>query len=169
MERLYSRKADNQKERRLLYVSRKKKLFLQSWTKMFASKLDYEYYNHICSPFEWKANQAVPWSEQKERTDFSYGTFLRWDINPAMEFSSFILQTRYPNASHKYEGGDHWRVNVKGPSSVPVMKRDLRNGSYEFTFLPMLPGTYRIFMTLEYTLCAGLKDPPQDWFVRGKS
>ena len=42
------------------------------------------------------------------------------------------------------------------------------NGTYEVLFLPPVPGNYKIMMVLEYSLCDGYKEPPIDWFIKGK-
>ena len=64
-------------------------------------------------------------------------------------------------------GGDAWRVRVQGPADLVATVSDMENGTYEAKFLPMEPGTYSLQITLDYTLCHGLKNPPPDWFMRG--
>ena len=75
-----------------------------------------------------------------------------------------------PIGDFKHTGGDHWRVRIKGPSStsvVTVQTKDRSDGSYEFKFILHLSGTYEVLIWLEYTLCAGVKEPPPDWFKKG--
>ena len=38
---------------------------------------------------------------------------------------------------------------------------------FSFKFLTMISGPHRLKISLEYTLCDGIKEPPPDWFVRG--
>ena len=46
---------------------------------------------------------------------------------------------------------------------------DHRNGTYEVAFLLIEPGTYTLKAYLEHSLCDGLKDPPDNWFIVGKN
>lgn len=65
-------------------------------------------------------------------------------------------------------GGDAWRVYIRqGPSSLAPQVWDHGNGLYEVAFLAMEPGDYSAQITLDFTLCDGLRDPPADWFVKG--
>lgn len=65
-------------------------------------------------------------------------------------------------------GGDAWRVYIRqGPSSLAPQVWDHGNGLYEVVFLAMEPGDYSAQITLDFTLCDGLRDPPVDWFVKG--
>ena len=65
-------------------------------------------------------------------------------------------------------GGDAWRVYIRqGPSSLAPQVWDHGNGLYEVVFLAMEPGDYSAQITLDFTLCDGLRDPPVEWFVKG--
>ena len=142
--------------------------FSKSWDELVSRKYDFKRLEGDCyQRFTWTKSEAIPWHQHQNRTEYTKGYFNIWNINKADEFSSITLQTQYQNGSRKLYGGDHWRVRMKGPSSPHVIKTDLRNGSYEFKFLPVVPGSYQLFVWLEYTLCAGLKEPPSDWFIRG--
>ena len=142
--------------------------FSKYWAGFIGQRLDYAKYERVCGEdFAWKVDQALPWFELSNRTEFTKGYTIS-KLKPAGEFSSIVLVTEHIDSSLKHRGGDHWRVRVKGPSSLPVHKIDHDNGTYEFRFLPLIPGRYQAFIWLEYTLCGGLKEPPDDWFIRGK-
>jgi hypothetical protein len=96
-------------------------------------------------------------------------TFLSlWDIKPAGQFSRIAIQTVSLDGHNKAFGGDSWRVHIRGPSSVSPTVIDHDNGTYEVVFLPAIPGHYGVTMVLEYSLCDGYKEPPLNWFVKGK-
>lgn len=69
----------------------------------------------------------------------------------------------------KLIGGDSWRIKVMGRSSLMGSMYDLGNGTYEMALLLSEPGTYTAQLTLDYSLCHGLKNPPYDWFRKGKT
>lgn len=69
----------------------------------------------------------------------------------------------------KRYGGDSWRVMVRSdPATVAADIFDYNNGSYEALFLLMEPGLYTLDIKLDYTLCDGLRNPPVEWFHKGK-
>ncbi|XP_012555841.3 uncharacterized protein LOC100208485 [Hydra vulgaris] len=115
----------------------------------------------------WLQKDAIPWFNKYGRTDVETSYISIWEIQPAGQFSRVVLQTQYPNGSHKLFGGDFWRCFVRGKTSVPVATKDFLNGSYEFQFLLMESGNYTLSLSLEYTLCDGIKEPPSDWFIKG--
>ena len=41
------------------------------------------------------------------------------------------------------------------------------NSKNEVVFLVMEPGNYSAQITLDFTLCDGLRDPPEDWIIKG--
>ena len=45
---------------------------------------------------------------------------------------------------------------------------DLQNGSYDAIAFLRTPGYYEVKVILEYTQCNGIKDPPTEWYVKGK-
>ena len=57
---------------------------------------------------------------------------------------------------------------LRGPAAVHATVFDNNDGSYEAMALLVEPGKYSVQATLEYTLCDGLKDPPENWFRVGK-
>ena len=89
-------------------------------------------------------SSAIPWFQKVDRTCEKRSFISKWDIKPAGEFSTVILQTMFINNTQKKSGGDFWRVKVTGNSSVPVMKSDLGDGSYEFKFLTMVTGQHKL-------------------------
>ena len=97
----------------------------------------------------------------------SYISYL--DIKPAGEYSKLFLQCQNINGVPLTSGGDHWKTKFIGPSSPYVTVNDHANGSYEFLFRIIEPGTYMLYIYLEYTRCSGLRDPPAYWFAIGKS
>lgn len=90
------------------------------------------------------------------------------DIKPAGYFSKIVIQTVLRNKIKKKIGGDFFRAYISGPSSLTATVIDHNDGTYELLFLVMVPGRYKVQVILDYTQCEGIKDPPQDWFARGK-
>lgn len=140
--------------------------FITDWTEFVNSRTNFTRIHNGCN-MTWKKQNAIPWMKKLGRTCPDKSFISIWNINPAGEFSRVVLQTQYTNGSIKLYGGDYWRAYVRGSSSVPVLKTDLGNGSYEFKFFPLVSGSYRLDISLEYTLCDGIKEPPDDWFIKG--
>ena len=90
------------------------------------------------------------------------------DIRPAGQYSRFFIQSVAQDGTKRRTGGDSWRVHIRGSEDVPVTIMDQRNGIYEVFFLITEPGQYNAEIVLDYTLCDGMKDPPVDWFIKGK-
>ena len=68
----------------------------------------------------------------------------------------------------KRTGGDSWRVHIRqGPASLSPVVTDNDDGTYEVMFLVLEPGNYSAQVFLDYTLCDGFRDPPEDWFIKG--
>ena len=83
-------------------------------------------------------------------------------------FSRFFIQSVTSDGIYKNFGGDAWRVYIRqGPASLTPQVWDYDNGMYEVVFLVMEPGTYSAQITLDFTLCDGLREPPVDWFIKG--
>ena len=57
---------------------------------------------------------------------------------------------------------------MRGPSSPSTTVFDHQNGTYEVVFLIIEPGIYTVHAYLEHSLCDGLKEPPDNWFVIGE-
>ncbi|EDO46829.1 predicted protein, partial [Nematostella vectensis] len=63
--------------------------------------------------------------------------------------SRLAIQTVDIDGVRKLFGGDSWRVNIRGPSSVSPLVLDHLNGTYEILFLVKLPGIYTVQAVLE--------------------
>ena len=46
---------------------------------------------------------------------------------------------------------------------------DQDDGTYEVMFLALEPGNYSATVFLDYTLCEGYRDPPEDWYIKGSN
>ena len=90
------------------------------------------------------------------------------EVHPAGKFTRIFIHTRTENGTSKRIGGDHWRVYLKGPSHISATVFDHQNGTYEAMALVLEPGKYVVEATLDYSLCDGIKDPPEDWFRIGE-
>lgn len=83
-------------------------------------------------------------------------------------FSRFFIQSVTKDGFIKKIGGDAWRVYIRqGPASLAPQIWDLDNGQYEVVFLALESGDYSAQITLDFTLCDGLREPPIDWFIKG--
>ena len=104
----------------------------------------------------------------QNKTDPSKSFIPFMDIKPAGEFSRFSIQSQSYNGKPKTIGGDDWRVLIWGPSVLAPTVIDHGNGTYEVLFLILEPGTYFASIVLDYSLCDGMKNPPDYWFMIGK-
>eukprot|EP00795_Rhopilema_esculentum_P002928 gene2928-1170_t len=115
----------------------------------------------------------IEWGSTKrgwdERTDAGKSIVIAMDIRRTYEFSRVWIESRTSDNSAKKIGGDSWRVHLRGPSSPSATVFDHRNGTYEVAFLLIEPGTYTLKAYLEHSLCDGLKDPPDNWFIVGNA
>ena len=89
------------------------------------------------------------------------------DIQPSGYFSRISIQTRTASGQDKTIGGDFWRVFLIGPANVAATVFDHQNGTYEAIALLVETGTYNVRAYVDYSLCDGLRDPPEDWFRVG--
>ena len=101
-------------------------------------------------------------------TDTKKSKVTKMKIMPAGEHSKIQIQTYFRNGEPKNFGGDAIRVTLRGETTTAANVWDLGNGQYEAVVLLMSPGDYIVDVRLDYTMCAGLKDPPMEWFVNGK-
>jgi hypothetical protein len=147
-------------------VTIKKQTFEFHWCRMQKSRVDWKAIITPCSGNTRWGNIPSHWKKQPV-TDPLTSFLYMWDVNPAGEFSRFFIQSQTADGRPKLIGGDAWRVHLIGPAYIAPTVIDHRNGSYEVLFLPMEPGTYRVEITLDYSLCNGLRDPPFDWFIKG--
>ena len=90
------------------------------------------------------------------------------NIRPAGQFSSIFIDTYTKLGVRKNFGGDSWRVEIFGSAEVAPTVFDLQNGTYEALFLLIEPGKYTARITLDYSLCRGLIDMQDNWYILGK-
>lgn len=140
--------------------------FSRNWCRFQQARTDWK---NILKPCE---NHTV-WGEK--HFNISQGSSAKtsyislWDIRPVGSFSRFLIESRTAENEKKSIGGDSWRVHLRGPASIGPTVFDLNNGSYEVLFLVMEPGSYKVEIWLDYTLCNGLKDTPPFFFKSGKT
>ncbi len=79
-----------------------------------------------------------------------------------------FIETRTAKGERKKVGGDSWRVRLRGPSSPTTTIFDHQDGTYEVVFLLCEPGVYSLHAYLEHSLCEGLRDPPDNWYIIGE-
>ncbi|KAK3720927.1 hypothetical protein QZH41_014534, partial [Actinostola sp. cb2023] len=137
------------------------------------------YHNDWCVLQNWRINWEnmlkpcdgkISWQKRNVysdlRTDASKSYIKKMDLKPAGAFSRFWIQSIDVKGRPKLFGGDSWRVYVRqGPSSVAPIVLDNNNGIYEVVVLMMEPGSYKATIVLDYTLCDGLREPPDNWFI----
>jgi len=139
-----------------------------NWCRVRQERIDFTSKLETCNfNISWSSN---PNDEKRKQlsTDASKSFLFNFKINPAGEFSSFVIQSKTRDGKIKTIGGDFWRVFLRGQSTVVPTIFDLNNGQYEVIFLMADPGVYKIDIVLDYTLCDGYRDPPIDWFKQGK-
>ena len=90
-------------------------------------------------------------------------------VRPAGEHTRISIETYRSDGRPKIIGGDAIRVTFRGQTTVAANVWDLGNGRYDVLVLLMNPGVYLVDIKLDYTMCAGMKDPPTKWFVNGKA
>lgn len=139
--------------------------FEKNWCRERTLRTDWRTYTHSCPSYSRHWAYEI-WSDDfKTHPNLSFISGA--EINPAGHFSKIYIQSVTVLNRTKAFGGDAWRVRVQGPADLVATVSDMENGTYEAKFLPMEPGTYSLQITLDYTLCHGLKNPPPDWFMRG--
>lgn len=140
--------------------------FLTHWCRQRRSRLDWKAMLSPCrNKIEWHRNSS---KGKEHATDPTTSFISLWDIRPVGEYSRFSIQSQTREGRLKTQGGDSWRVLLKGPSSISPSVFDHGDGTYEVLFLAMEAGVYTANITLDFTLCNGFKDPPSDWFIVGK-
>ncbi|CAH3194372.1 unnamed protein product [Porites evermanni] len=139
--------------------------FLSDWCRLQRSRVDWEGLVSSCRrKMAWKDRELNP----TNRTDAKKSFISRLEIKPQGEFSRFFIQSVTSDGNLKRTGGDSWRVYIRrGPASLAPMVTDNDDGTYEVMFLALEPGNYSAQVFLDYTLCEGFRDPPEDWFIRG--
>ena len=141
--------------------------FRYNWLRMHLARTDWR---AILKPF---SNQMA-WGTLKSGWDkanrssarTSYISYMAFQ--PSGQFSRIFIETRTASGQKKTIGGDFWRVFFTGPANVSATVFDHQNGTYEAIALLMETGNYTVRAYLDYSLCDGLRDPPEDWFQVGK-
>ncbi|XP_057301004.1 uncharacterized protein LOC130635633 [Hydractinia symbiolongicarpus] len=111
----------------------------------------------------------VLWEERKQnkqypRTEFENTQYLILDDSRG---SVTINILTYANGERKHVGGDFWWMRISGNISMYSYITDNADGTYETQFQLPEPGRYEIELTLEFSQCDGLRDPPVWWFRDG--
>ncbi|XP_032237148.1 uncharacterized protein LOC5511879 isoform X2 [Nematostella vectensis] len=142
--------------------------FLRDWCRVRRARVDWEQVLKPCKGRTTWGAKHDRWDSSQE-TDPGASYILLWDIHPAGEFTRFSIQSQTTAGRPKTIGGDSWRVQINGPSSVAGTVFDHANGTYEVLLLVTVPGLYSVDAVLEYSLCNGYTDPPADWFIIGSA
>ena len=141
--------------------------FRNDWCRVRRAATDWELLRTTCEG-NTKFGVNLPGWGIENRTDPVKSFIPLIDIKPAGEFSRFSIQSQTSNGQPKTVGGDDWRVLIWGPSVLAPTVIDHGNGTYEVLFLILEPGTYSAVIVLDYSLCDGMKNPPDYWFMLGK-
>ena len=141
--------------------------FRNDWCRVRRVATDWELVGRICEG-NTKFGVDLPGWGIINKTDPAKSFIPSMDIKPAGEFSGFIIQSQTYTGQSKTVGGDDWRVLIWGPSVLAPTVIDHGNGTYEVLFLILEPGTYLVSVFLDYSLCDGMKNPPDYWFMLGK-
>ncbi|XP_065057947.1 uncharacterized protein LOC135685803 isoform X2 [Rhopilema esculentum] len=142
--------------------------FLNDWSSENEARYNWQ---SLLLPCERETvwQKTKEWWKKKNRTDPLKSFVSLWEIHPAGQFSRFFIQSQNSQGELKGRGGDGWRAHICGPACLNPSIRDFGNGTYEIKFLALESGKYRAKIYLDYTLCDGLKDPPEDWFIKGNA
>ena len=138
--------------------------FMSDWCRVRKARIDVE--THISS-----CKNRLDWEDRLDKsfqTDPSKSFISQLDVKPAGEFSHLTINTRTLNGSLKQIGGDTWRIFLRGPSTITPSVFDMGNGKYEVVFLVVEAGIYKLDITLDYSLCNGYRNPPDNWFIIGE-
>ena len=141
--------------------------FRKDWCRVRRVATNWELLKNTCEG-NTKFGVNLPGWGIKNRTDPAKSFIPLMDIKPAGEFSRFIIQSQSYTGQPKTIGGDDWRVLIWGPSAFAPTVIDHGNGTYEVLFLILEPGTYFASIVLDYSLCDGMKNPPDYWFMIGR-
>lgn len=139
-------------------------LFMKNWCRVRQARADIE---SVLGP----CRNRLKWTYERTgiRTNASTSFISGWELMPAGQFSRFFIQAVSSEGTLKTTGGDWWRVLIRSPvASLRPTVFDLGNGTYEVLFLVVEAGIYHVEITLDYTLCDGFRDPPENWFILGK-
>ena len=141
--------------------------FTEDWRRLNKARVDWQAVLNPCfGNIAWATRTSGFEKEMATSPELSY--IKDMSIRPAGEFSKILLRTRTTTGLDKNVGGDFWTVVFKGPSCVYATVFDHGDGTYEAMALLMEPGVYNVEIFLHYTLCDGLRDPPENWVRVGK-
>ncbi|XP_068682501.1 uncharacterized protein [Montipora foliosa] len=140
--------------------------FTQDWCRVRRVATDWELLRRPCKGNTKYGVDLHGW-DRVNRTDPTQSFIPVMDIKPAGEFSRFSIQSQTSHGKPKTIGGDDWRVLIWGPTSFAPTVIDHENGTYEVLFLVLEAGTYYASIILDYSLCDGMKNPPDYWFMLG--
>lgn len=140
--------------------------FGRDWCLVRRVSTDWELVSSPCRGMT-KFSVSLPGWGLENRTDPAQSYIPIMDIKTAGDFSRFSIQSQTSNGQPKTVGGDDWRVFIWGPTALSPTVIDHENGTYEVLFLISEPGTYHISVVLDYSLCDGMKNPPDYWFMLG--
>ena len=140
--------------------------FGRDWCRLRRVATDWELVSSPCRGMT-KFSVSLPGWGLENRTDPVQSYIPIMDIKPAGDFSRFSIQSQTSNGQPKTVGGDDWRVFIWGPTALAPTVIDHENGTYEVLFLILEPGTYHASVVLDYSLCDGMKNPPDYWFMLG--
>lgn len=141
--------------------------FREDWCRVRRVVTDWELLRATCQG-NTKFGVNLPGWSMENRTDPRQSFIPIMDIKHAGEFSRFSIQSQTSNGQPKTVGGDDWRVLIWGPSALAPTVIDHGNGTYEVLFLILEPGNYFASIVLDYSMCDGMKNPPDYWFMLGK-
>ena len=140
--------------------------FISQWCRISKGRTDWKSILASCAgSLTWESRKILKSSLE---TDVGNSFVAMQDIRPAGEMSRVILKTRLKDGSDKVMGGDSWRIKINGTATINPHVIDHKNGTYEILFVCMDEGAYFVYIYLDYTLCNGLRDPPDNWFSKGK-
>lgn len=141
--------------------------FGRDWCRMRNARIDWKRIREPCEGNTVYDDNLPGWNVEN-RTNSRMSFVRSMDIRPAGQFSKLQIQTQTSDGVPKSVGGDYWRVFISGPTGLAPTIFDLGNGIYEILFLILAPGNYCVSAVLDHSLCDGLKDPPDYWFISGK-
>ncbi|XP_068730117.1 uncharacterized protein [Montipora capricornis] len=140
--------------------------FSTDWCRMRNARIDWKRIREPCEGNTVYEQHLPGWGEEN-RTNGRYSFVESVDIRPAGEFSRITLQSLTAYGDPKAVGGDYWRVFISGPTGFAPTVFDNGNGFYEILFLVLHPGNYCVSAVLDHSICEGMKDPPDYWFISG--
>lgn len=138
-------------------------VFMEDWCRVRETRINLDIVIGSC-------RDQIKWSTRRPGmpTNATESFISSWNLKPAGQFSRFFIQAVSDDGRVKTTGGDWWRILIRGVSDMRPSVFDLGNGTYEALFLIVEPGIYSVEIVLDYTLCDGFRDPPDNWFVIGK-